>query len=1836
MIRFLATSLCSLSLLLPALASAQQPDLVGTIVAPPTAAPGQMGSFTVQVRNTGEAAAGSFEIEVWLSEDPILDVGQGGDHKIFSRRITLDGAPCNPQDQSIPPGCVWPPFPPPVPGNPTPSPEPIQMKIPPQPGFEEGYVILRIDPLNEVEESTEANEFPSFSTVQLIMADLGFSDFDIDIFVPDFGCGAENPKHCCYFGERIEVEYEICNTGGGEAWAFAHNLYLSPNNKIDGAVLVASSPRSCRTPETMDCGGEGICVAGICHMFCETDDECGPGERCAPDATQNYTVGKTCQNYLAVGECQTVRHEVVLPTGDINDQPLAERSYNVFAEIAASESFPDGDYFNNYNDPQPVEDRLFCRYPRPDIDAIELLAPPRVAAGETATVVRKLRNLGIRPGTASYRYVLSENDFPSVDDIVLPVEATGKDGIVTVEANSESQGADLVRIPSFVRPKEYFLGIVIDPENQLDELEKSNNRFVGQQKVVVEPPSLAVVTRTLPRAVVGNFMSVQLVAVGGVAAYEWSADRLPTGFVLDPDGTLSGTPKEAGQYDFNVTVRSGNLTAIEPLVLQVFEPMGTLTITTTSLPTARLDKPYAARIAAQGGWGAYKCSYTGIPVGLVPNEDCTIGGRIQTMPSTTTPLTVTVTDELGATASRDYVIRVIDGPTLIIETERLEQAMAGRVYGERGEQCIAASGGDRAYTWSVESNPDRKPPRGTTLTERTNTSTGRVEFCLGGTPTECGDFLIPVRVEDGAGQSAVADVALNVLCSEIDLVTESFEAVRRGDSIDLQLEADPAENVRFRILAGRLPDGLELDENGRLSGTVATDAAVGTYSFLIGLENDVGGESRHARSIEVLPTLADLTPIPDKVEEIGCSSTGSGPAGALPLLVVLLGLVAVGLRRRVAATVRIGAVVAVIGLAGVAQAQSDLQDGYFVTAPFEQPYEELVGATEADPQYNHVDWSSDTHTFGIELPSDFTFRFFGKNYPFLGVNGNGAAIPWETAKPTGAAFYPPTSNDSTFPESSTPNGIIAVWWEDFARGALSPHPGGISWTIEGNAPHRVLKVQWKNLTPYDCTDGSSTLSYPCGDVRSYSFQLWIAESDGTHDSALLFSYDTPIGPDGTPWGGLVSAYEGTVAATRPSASVGIESVDQTMGATVLACTPNCHFDVDFPDQQAILITQTPDVRVKTMVASDTVIWAGIPVAVEAHFDSVGYGGTGPFVVDFVLSRDPWVDGTDVVLGTSAPIAQLMPGQAASVAMDLQVPLDTPPGTYYFVARADPAGAIGESFVANNVRAFGPVTIGAPTPDLSIEAVSAPTTLQVGEVATVEWIVRNGGNAPVVNVPYGIYLDDNGSLTAADLRIGGGVLTIDMLATEVVTTEVVVPEDVHAGRFHLGVIVDPDSTLGEIDEFNNARLADEPVDLVAGALRVATTRLPAAAIGSSYCAPLVALGGNGAYTWGVAEGSALPEGFALDRQSARNTRICGVPVRVGSWAFDLEVVSGDERATGTILLEVTEAAAPLAVVSGDVPAATFNQPYQAHLAAVGGRAPYAWTLVAGALPKGLGFSSDGTIAGAAKVAGTFDFRVRVTDAGGEAAEMDVSLTVLAPTQVSCVTTSIGNAALGEALSFQLEAAGGTQPYTWTAIEARRLATANDSGATIPGGSPPGLALARDGAVTGTPTVAGSYIWTVEVRDNASSQNCLVLLDVAYEQGLTITTQRLADADIGVPYEVELRATGGEGFLVWSVGAGSELPPGLELDPEGTLSGVLDASLLEGAERRTFDFEVEVRDAANRRGSAALSLTLRMPVEAPPSVEPGPPTEKGGCQAAAGAPGLLGVAMALAFLARRRRS
>jgi hypothetical protein len=67
-----------------------------------------------------------------------------------------------------------------------------------------------------------------------------------------------------------------------------------------------------------------------------------------------------------------------------------------------------------------------------------------------------------------------------------------------------------------------------------------------------------------------------------------------------------------------------------------------------------------------------------------------------------------------------------------------------------------------------------------------------------------------------------------------------------------------------------------------------------------------------------------------------------------------------------------------------------------------------------------------------------------------------------------------------------------------------------------------------------------------------------------------------------------------------------------------------------------------------------------------------------------------------------------------------------------------------------------------------------------------------------------------------------------------------------------------------------------------------------------------------------------------------------------------------------------------------------------------------------------------------------------------------------------TTSLPNGANGVFYSQQLQATGGQPPYNWS------LAPASAS-------LPPGLALATDGVISGTPTNNGFFPFTVRVTD-----------------------------------------------------------------------------------------------------------------------------------------------------------
>jgi plastocyanin len=126
------------------------------------------------------------------------------------------------------------------------------------------------------------------------------------------------------------------------------------------------------------------------------------------------------------------------------------------------------------------------------------------------------------------------------------------------------------------------------------------------------------------------------------------------------------------------------------------------------------------------------------------------------------------------------------------------------------------------------------------------------------------------------------------------------------------------------------------------------------------------------------------------------------------------------------------------------------------------------------------------------------------------------------------------------------------------------------------------------------------------------------------------------------------------------------------------------------------------------------------------------------------------------------------------------------------------------------------------------------------------------------------------------------------------------------------------------------------------------------------------------------------------------------------------------------------------------------------------------------------AATGVVSGMPNSAGTFTFTITATDDLGFAGARAYTLTVAMPTLT--LTSAAGNGAVGSPYSAAIGVTGGTAPYVF-AVSAGQL--------------PAGLTLnASTGALTGVPTTAGSYSFTLAVTDaNGATGSFTVTIDVA---------------------------------------------------------------------------------------------------------------------------------------------
>jgi hypothetical protein len=165
------------------------------------------------------------------------------------------------------------------------------------------------------------------------------------------------------------------------------------------------------------------------------------------------------------------------------------------------------------------------------------------------------------------------------------------------------------------------------------------------------------------------------------------------------------------------------------------------------------------------------------------------------------------------------------------------------------------------------------------------------------------------------------------------------------------------------------------------------------------------------------------------------------------------------------------------------------------------------------------------------------------------------------------------------------------------------------------------------------------------------------------------------------------------------------------------------------------------------------------------------------------------------------------------------------------------------------------------------------------------------------------------------------------------------------------------------------------------------------------------------------------------------------------------------------------ASQLQVATTALPSGTQGVAYSSSLLATGGIPPYVWTLNTGSLPAGLILNPYGTITGTpAGAIGTSSFTLTVTDSKGNTANsVSLGINILAGAPLQVTTSSLPSGPVNQPYYAGLSASGGVPPYSWT-ISAGSL--------------PSPLTLNSAGAITGTPTAAGTSNFTAKVTDSAS--------------------------------------------------------------------------------------------------------------------------------------------------------
>lgn len=336
----------------------------------------------------------------------------------------------------------------------------------------------------------------------------------------------------------------------------------------------------------------------------------------------------------------------------------------------------------------------------------------------------------------------------------------------------------------------------------------------------------------------------ELEAEEGCVPYRFSYlnGTVPPGLQITRDGKLTGTPTEAGTFEFWVALDDSSGPEFAGCQFPSTQSQGQffltvlpdLAVTTESLPVAVPGSPYDVQLEfsnPEAGWPVVWDVVQGsLPEGISLSEDGVISG---------TPAGPDV--KQFVVRAREPFRRFGERQLTLTVAAALQASSALRVgeVGVRYRGAIRAAGGLAPLTWSVASGT---LPRGLTL----NATTGAVT----GIPRAAGVFALTFAVTDAAGQSATVPASIRV-AARLAIATPRLPLARIGTAYRARLAADGGlAPKKWRIVRGALPRGLTLDRRtGVLSG-VARET--GIFRIAVQVTDRLGGRSTKTLRLTVM------------------------------------------------------------------------------------------------------------------------------------------------------------------------------------------------------------------------------------------------------------------------------------------------------------------------------------------------------------------------------------------------------------------------------------------------------------------------------------------------------------------------------------------------------------------------------------------------------------------------------------------------------------------------------------------------------------------------------------------------------------------------------------------------------------------------------------------------------------------------------------------------------------------------------------------------------------------------------------------------------------------------